>query len=78
MMNEEMDPAEIEDHIIAHQAGVIRKRWGEEQASNVNYGWGVDEGGGKPIVSSKIYGRGLILTTHMEGRDYVDSWDDYE
>ena len=73
-----MDLQEIEDHIIAHQAGLIRARFGEDAASNVNYGWGITELARGPVVDSKLYGHNLILTTSMNSDGtYHDSWEDY-
>jgi len=74
MADEGMDLQEIEDHIIAHQAGLIRSRYGEEEASKANYGWGIDEALDGPIVSTKVYGPWMVLTTTMRDGVYEDDW----
>jgi hypothetical protein len=75
----DMDEQEAEDHIIAHQGGLIRKQYGVAQGVNCNYGWAIDSRVDTITVSTKLYGLNLILVTEWWWKDgvYLDRWEPY-
>ena len=52
----------LEDRIYREQERIIRRDYGKRAADQANYGWGVDEDDGSIIVSTKVYGHGVLIT----------------
>lgn len=79
-MTNDMDLVEVEDHVIAHQGGVIRATYDEAQADNCNYGWGISYVDDELVVETKLYGVAKILITRVtidEPFKFDDEWLDY-
>lgn len=53
----------LEERAYAAQAAYIRKRFGKEAAESANYGWGVEDWENGVIISTKVYGHGVLTTT---------------
>lgn len=73
-----MDLTEVEDHIFAHQGGLLREKFGEEVEAN--YGWGITSGDEYTRVETKVYKHNVVLITTVLNEkpyDYADEWEPY-
>jgi hypothetical protein len=53
----------IEDLIYDQQYELIKERFGRKAADEANYGWFVDACESRVIVSTKVYGHGILQSS---------------
>lgn len=56
---------QVEEQIYAEQQAYIEREFGKRAANVANYGWGVTDEDDIVIVSTKVYGHG-VLTSQAE------------
>lgn len=65
---------EVEDQIYDQQHEVIRREYGKDAADNANYGWFVDDTDGSVQISTKVYGKGVLVSTGSTKEDIDHEW----
>jgi hypothetical protein len=53
---------DLENKIIDEQYKLIKEKYGEKAADAANYGWGVDCMRDAISVSTKVYGKGVLMS----------------
>lgn len=68
--------AQIEGAVNRHQWEWVIERYGEDVANKANFGWFVDELDIGVLVSSKVYGHGVLTTRSEKVGEFADTWEE--